>query len=71
MLIALGKTEKARFHSVGEDYEKESHIGVHIGDNAVAARLGRELGGVERHEEIVEEASDDAAHAIDGGFLSE
>ena len=56
----VGEPEVGGLHSEGEQHEHQCRIGVHVGDDAVAARRGRHLGRVERHEQIVEEASDDA-----------
>ena len=65
----VDEAEEGGFHAEGEQHEQECHVAVHLGDNAVAARGGGELGRVERHEEVVQEAADNAGEAVDGGVL--
>ena len=61
----IGKVEVGGFHAKGEQHQQESGVGVDIGYYAIAATFCRNLISVERHEQIVQEATHYAAQPVD------
>ena len=59
--LLIGKAEKGGFHAKYENHQHQRHIGINVGDCAVAASGCRKFVCVERHQQIVEKASYDAA----------
>ena len=46
LLALVGKAEEGRLHTVGEDDEQQCRVGIHVGDDAIAARSGGHFGGI-------------------------
>ena len=62
----VDEAEEGGFHAEREQHEQQRRVGVHVRYHAVAARRGRQLGRIERHEQVVEESSHYAAHPVKG-----
>ena len=65
----IGKAEKTRFHSEGQEYQNERRIGIYIRNDAIPSGSRRQHRRIERDQQIIQEASDDTAHTVDGSIL--
>ena len=64
--LLVGETEESGLHAIGEDNQEERRIGIHIGDDPIAATLSRERGCIDGHQEVVEKTTNDATQSVDG-----
>ena len=67
--LLVGEAEEAGLHAVGEDHERHGREAVEIAHDAIL-RGGEDI-RVKGDETPVEETSDDAREAVDGGLLGE
>ena len=65
-IFTVDESEERGLHAEGENDEEEGSIAVNLRHNAVATACRRDFGRVERYEQIVQKAADDAAQAVDG-----
>lgn len=68
-ILLVGEAEKGGLHAEGEDDEKQGSVGIKIRHDAVAARFGSDFVGIERHQQVVQEPTYNAAQAVNGGLL--
>ena len=68
--LVVGVAEERRLHAEGEDHQNERHVGIDVGADAVVARSGRHIVGVERHEQVVEKTTHYAGQTVDGCVFS-
>ena len=57
-LMLIGKIEESSLHAKSEQYQKQSGIGVQVGDYAILS-AGNQLVSVEGDKQIVEKTPDD------------
>ena len=69
--LLVGKAEESRLHAVGEQHHHQCRKGIDVGDDSISARSGTQLGGVEGHEQVVEETAHNAAQAVDGRLFGQ
>ena len=67
----VGKAEEGGLHTEGEQNEDECGVGVHVGHHTVFARNCRHHEGIDRDEQVVEEAAYDGGEAVEGGIFEE
>ena len=65
----IGEAEECGLHAEDEQHQHHCHIGIDVGDSAVATRGGCEFVRVERHQQIVEKSAYYAAQPIYCGVL--
>ena len=69
--LLVDKAEEGGLHTVSQDDENQSRIGIHVGDDTITTTGCTDGSRVEWHKQIVEESADDTAQTIDGGILCE
>ena len=69
--LFVGKTEEGGLHAVGEYDKQQGRVGIHVGYHTVTAALGRQLGCVEWHEQVVEKPTNYARQSVDGRILGQ
>ena len=69
LALLVGEAEESGLHAVGQDDEQQRRVGIYVGYYSVAAACRRQLGRIERHEQIVEKTSYDAAQSVDSSIL--
>ena len=65
----IGKAEKTRFHPEGKEYQNERRIGIYVRNDTIPSGSRRQHRRIKRDQQIIQEASDDTAHTIDGSIL--
>ena len=68
-VFLVGKTEESGFHTKRKKDKEQGCVGVQVGDNAVSPGFGRHPMGVDGHQQVVQEPTDNAAQAINGGLF--
>ncbi len=69
--LLVDKAEEGGLHTVSQDDENQSRIGIHVGDDTITTTGCTDGSRVEWHKQIVEESADDTAQTIDGGIFCE
>ena len=64
MLFLVDKAEEGGLHAISQQYEKQRHVGVNIGNDAVSATFRRQFCRVQRHKQVVEKPPYDAAQTV-------
>ena len=64
----IGESEIGGLHTKRQQHQHQCHVGIDIGDDAVASACCRKLGGIEGYKQIVQESADDARQSVNSGI---
>ena len=67
----VGKAEESRFHAESQQYQYQCRIGIHVRHYAITARYSRDDRRIERHQQIIQKPSDNAAQSVDCRIFSQ
>ena len=65
------KAEEGGLHTERQQDDQDRDVGIDVGDDAILTTRSRETRRLDRHQQVVDEAGDNAREAVDGRVLCE